>query len=58
MTPSSVHIHWKVGKEFWDCETPEVKEDIAQVAWERHDQQMKEWKENQQPLETPEDFHH
>ena len=44
--PSSVHVCWKVGKEFWDCETLDVKEDIAQVAWERHEQQMKEWKEN------------
>ena len=30
--PSTVHVWQKVGKEFWDLETPEFQEEMAEVA--------------------------
>lgn len=55
--PSSVHVRWKVGREFWERESPALREEVTKAAQERHEQELKDWRENLQPPESPEDFH-
>lgn len=55
--PCAVKVHLQVGKEIWEHETPEFQRQVAEEACIRHKKELKEWKANLQPAETPEDFH-
>lgn len=57
VSPKQVSIRNKVGMEIWALETPEVREEVAAAAKEKHQKEMAEWKEAQQPPKTPQEFH-
>lgn len=55
--PIPVQMRAEIGKEFWDLETAEFREEIAQHAEDVHAQEVEEWEESKKVPKTPQQFH-
>lgn len=55
--PTAVQIRAAVGKEFWELESPDFRDEVAKDAEETHDREMAEWEEAKLVPKTPQQFH-
>jgi hypothetical protein len=55
--PVAVQLRSEVGREFWNLETEEFRDSMAQDAAEEHAKEMEEWEELKLVPKTPQQFH-
>lgn len=55
--PVALKVRTQVCKEFWDLESQEFRDQIAQQAEDAHAEGMAKWKANQEAPKTPQQYH-
>lgn len=55
--PEAVSICILVGREMWNTETAATRKEMEDLARERHELELQEWKSMQEKPKTPQQFH-
>ena len=55
--PWAVKIRNEVGKEFWNQETDEFREEVAQAAEDAHAKDVEAWEDLKHMAKTPQQYH-
>ena len=55
--PSALKIRNEVGREFWDLEPDELREEVVQAAEDAHAKEVEEWEGLKLMAKTPQQYH-
>jgi hypothetical protein len=55
--PIALQMRNEIGREFWNLETDEFREAVAQEAEDAHTKEVEEWEQSKVVPKTPQQFH-